>query len=93
MPLKTAVFREARPAQVFVVSLTEKDYISVRKGSQSLRKSGLCRHCIVKQGNPGQAHGRNPFVNQVFVVVDQGGKYEPDYMLSQSLRNVIPASG
>ena len=44
MPLKTAVFREARPAQVFVVS-------------------------EIAAATPSHGTSRNPFVNQVFVVL------------------------
>ena len=37
--------------------------------SQSLRKSGLCRQEIQRATGDPQASSRNPFVNQVFVVI------------------------
>jgi len=59
----------------------------IHQRSQSLRKSGLCRQAdyIVKEL---RHRGRNPFVNQVFVVVSPSGLQmkQPGRIPSQSLR-------
>jgi len=57
------------------------------RGSQSLRKSGLCR----PSGLPvceyiNRNLGRNPFVNQVFVVIAITRNKQELERLSQSLR-------
>ncbi len=59
--------------QVFVVCSGKRLPERSRPASQSLRKSGLCRHGA-GPGNRRRCGRRNPFVNQVFVVTEQTGK-------------------
>ena len=56
--------------QVFVVSSESQlgQCFHCETGSQSLRKSGLCRLWLRGEGKTKLNKCRNPFVNQVFVV-------------------------
>ena len=78
--------------QVFVVKMkqTRKVLVDDLGRSQSLRKSGLCRlYGAVRLWERFAWYGRNPFVNQVFVVLSDFPKpllKTARKWLSQSLR-------